>query len=269
MAKGYEHGLFDLRDLKKRFLKEVDRDVNNALSILRADVKEQLEGVAAVRSLEAIENEEHVVAGQLISAFEIQGDFGPEIGEILPALIDEKKTGIIKDILSGVSKSVISKCADQIIEKSKKYVEEGDVKNAIDIIEKSGGSYIADDFYDWLNNKVKQATIDVDYEFLLSVLNENTCWRRLDASVLVSASSTVNYELELKLVKLFYDDGYAFAILPEASGRVFIHASHVKGPFHTLEKGQYVYATVEPGDEGPQAVYASRQPQHPNSYLSM
>lgn len=261
MAKGYEKEIFSTEEIKEWFSQEIEEDINNALSILRADVKEELRNVAAVHSLEAIESGDHWKAGRLISAFDLQGEFGPEIKKILPTLVDEKKTGTIKSLLGGVGKSVVSSFSDLILEKSKEYVHDGMIKEAMSIVEKSGVSYMADEFYEWMSNELKKAAISVDYEFILSILEENKSWERLDVDALVKASSSVNYEVELKVIRLIRDDGYAFANLPEKAGRVFVHASNLTGDFHTLEKGAYIYATVELGDEGPQAVQASPTPQ--------
>ena len=119
VAAGFDHEVFPLSEVEDWFLEQLQAGkTGEALGLLRSKaLKSSLHGAATLGALELLRDSRYKEAGQVIVAFELKEDFGPELEQIIPDLIQEGKPGIARQLVRDLGPRYSAALfADQVFE---------------------------------------------------------------------------------------------------------------------------------------------------------
>ena len=259
VAAGFDHGVFHLPDVEAWFLERLrSGDIGKALGLRRsAALRGDLNGSAILGSLELFRYSRFKEAGQVISAFDLQEDFGPELEEIVPHLIAEGKPGTAHQLVQALGPRYSAAFADLVLGAAREQLQRGEISKALGLVDHAAMGLVRDEFGKSLTEYLVNAVDGGRREDVRRIVEIPAASSLLTSKELVIRALEVSSaKVHAVVRRVVSDRGYCFARLATAEVDVFLHRSVMQGG-GIPETGTRLLISVADHPKGPRATWAA------------
>lgn len=259
VAAGFDHGVFLLPEVEAWFLGQLQAGATGGALGLRTSkaLRRGLHGAATLGALELLRDSRYKEAGQVIAAFDLEEDFGPELEEIIPDLIQEGKSGIAHQLVRALGPRYSAAFADQVLEAAQERLSRGELAKALGLVESAGLGFVREEFRQRFPEHVANAIEEGRREGVRRVVEVPAATSLLTPRDLIRALDFSSARVPAVVRRVVGDRGYCFARLTGAKVDVFVHGSVIEGSGSVPATGARLLVSVASHPKGPRATWAT------------
>ena len=230
VAAGFDHGVLRLPEVEAWFLGKLKAGEIGAALGLRTSIvlRRDLHGAAILGALELLRDSRYKEAGQVIAAFNLEEDFGPELKEIILDLIQEEKPGLARQLAQTLGSDYSAEFSDQVLEAAQEQLSRGELAKALGLIKNAGLPVVQDEFKQHFAEHVANAIDEGDHECVRRVFEVPTATSLLTTRDLIRALDFSSVRVPAVVTHVVIERGYFFARLTGTLVDVFVHHSVVE-----------------------------------------
>ena len=259
VAAGFDHEVFLLPEVEAWFLGQLQAGkTGEALGLRRSKaLRSSLRGAATLGALELLRDSRYKDAGQVIAAFKLEEDFGPELEEIIPDLIQEGKIGIAHQLVRALGPRYSAAFADQVLEAALERLVHGELSKALGLVKSAKLGSVEDEFRQWFAKGVAQAIDDGKRKWLRRVVEDPTAASLLPHQEWIRALEFSSARVPAVVRSVVSDRGFCFARLTGTKVSVFVHVSVMERSESVPAVGAQLLVSIAEDPKGPRATWAA------------
>ena len=259
VAAGFDHGVFLLPEVEAWFLGQLQAGETGGALGLRASkaLRRGLHGAATLGALELLRDSRYKEAGQVIAAFDLEEDFGPELEEIIPDLIQEGKSGIAHQLVRALGPRYSAAFADQVLEAAQERLSRGELAKALGLVETADLGFVRDEFRQRFAEHVENAIEEGGRERVRTVIEVPAAASLLAPPDLIRALGFSSARVPAVVRRVVSDRGFCFARLTGTKVDVFVHGSVIETSRNLPPTGARLLVAVASHPKGPRATWAT------------
>ena len=259
VAAGFDHGVFLLPEVEAWFLGKLKAGETGGALGLRASkaARRDLHGAATLGALELLRDSRYKEAGQVIAAFDLKEDFGPELEEIVPDLIQEGKPGIAHQLVRALGPRYSAAFADQVLEAAQERLSRGELTKALGLVESAGLGFVREEFRQRFAEHVANAIEEGRPDAVRRVVEDPTAASLLTSGDLIRALDFSSARVPAVVRRVVSDRRFCIARLTGAKVDVLVHSSVVEGSRSVPPPGARLHVSVANHPKGPRATWAT------------
>ena len=260
VAAGFDHGVFLLSEVEDWFLGQLQAGrTGEALGLRRSkELRSSLHGAATLGALELLRDSRYKKAGQVIGAFALEEDFGPELEQIIPDLIQEGKTGIARQLARALGPRYSVAFADQVLEAALEQLLHGELSKALGLVKSAGLGSVEDEFRQWFAKSIAYAIDEGKRKWLRRVVEVPTAASLLPRQEWIRALEFSSAKVPAVVRSVKSDRGYCFARLTGTKVDVFVHVSVMERGGSVPATGAQLLVSIADHPNNPRATWAAR-----------
>ena len=234
-------------------------EIGKALGLRTSVVlRRDLHGTAILGALELLRDSRYKEAGQVIAAFNLEEDFGPELKEIILDLIQEGKPGIARQLAQSLGSDYSAEFSDQVLESALNWLSRGELAKALGLVKNAGLQVVQDEFRLRFAEYVASAIDEGNHECVRKALEVPTAASFLTNHDLIRALDFSSARVSAVVTNVVIERGFLFARLTDSKIDIFVPRSVVKRFENVPEKGAKLLLSVANNNsKGPRATWTA------------
>ena len=260
VAAGFDHGVFLLPEVEDWFLKQLQAGKTGEALGLRVsrELRSGLHEAATLGAFKLLNDSQYKEAGRVIVAFKLEEDFGPELEQIIPDLIQERKTGTARQLARALGPRYSAAFEDQVLEAALERMSRGELSKALGLVERAGSRSVQDEFRQSFAEYVAQAIDEGRRERVRRVVVEvSTAASLLPHQNLIRALEFSSAKVPAVVQRDESDRRFCIARLAGTKVTVFVHVSAMERAWSVPAKGAQLLVSIEDHHKGPRAKWAA------------